>query len=82
MSLSRHDPPPKSPAPPPPLPPGYHKKQKCGPLGVDPAPSRPLSPMEQFNLNEEYQIWEHQVTGEPTEEDLEVGVSLYYVFLM
>ena len=84
--MSRHDPPPKSPAPPPPLPPGYHKKQKCGPSGVDPSPSRPLSPMEQFDLNEEYQVWEQQVAGEPTKEDLEVVyiilsmVGLGYVF--
>ena len=77
MSMSRHDPPPKSLAPPPPLPPGYHKKQKCGPSGVDPSPSRPLSPMEQFDLTEEYQVWEQQVAGEPTKEDLEVGISQY-----
>ena len=75
MSMSRHDPPPKSPAPPPPLPPGYHKKQKCGPSVVDPSPSRPLSPMEQFSVTQEYQIWDHQASGEPTEEDLEVRIT-------
>ena len=74
MPVSPHVLPPKSPAPPPPLPTGYHKKQKCGSSGVDPSPSRPLSPMEQFNLTEEYQLWEQQSFGEPSEEDLEVGL--------
>ncbi|XP_065898705.1 dynein axonemal heavy chain 3-like isoform X2 [Dysidea avara] len=71
LPMSRHAPLPKSPAPPPPLPPGYHKRQRCGPSGVDPSPSRPLSPMEQFDTTVEYHVWEKEASGEPTKEDLE-----------
>ena len=76
LPMSRHAPPPKSPAPPPPLPPGYHKRQRCGPSGVDPSPSRPLSPMEQFDMTVEYHVWEKEASGEPTKEDLEVRCTV------
>jgi len=72
LPMSRHAPLPKSPPPPPPLPPGYHKRQRCGPSGVDPSPSRPLSPMEQFDMTVEYHVWEKEASGEPAKEDLEV----------
>lgn len=53
---------------PPPMPPGYHRHQG---VGIDPSPSRPLTPREQFSRMSHQEAWSRQVAGEPSKRDIE-----------
>ena len=68
--IVKHAPPTRSPPPPQPLPEGYHKLQSC--RGLDASTSRPLSPLQQFELVRVTENWMDEVEGEPSEDDIKV----------
>lgn len=51
-----------------PLSPGFHSNHH-----IEPSPSRPMSPGEQFSLMSVRERWEDEMAGEPSGNDLEVS---------
>ena len=51
------------------MPPGYSQRQR---VGVEPSPSRPLTPAQQFSLMHEQEAWADTIAGNPTDTDLKV----------
>lgn len=64
----------------PPMPTGYHThQQRVSHHGVNPSPSRPMSPGEQFDQIKIKENWAKELAGIPSGEDLRVSMHIVIV---